>query len=282
MNVVETVEQTRQAVRAARQAGTVVGFVPTMGALHAGHYSLIDAARRDCGLVVVSIFVNPLQFGPKEDLSSYPRTPAEDLSGCQAHGAGLVFMPTPEVMYGRQPCRTQVAVPSLSGTLCGASRPTHFAGVCTVVAKLFNIVLPDKAYFGAKDYQQVTILRRMVADLNFPLEVVTCPTVREADGLAMSSRNAYLTGEQRKQAPALHGSLTLAAGLIRTKHPPAAEVDLAIRVHLGREAPDGIVDYVHIVDPEELSDVVTTDHGVVVALAVKFGRARLIDNMLVE
>jgi pantoate--beta-alanine ligase len=282
MNVVETVEQTRQAVRAARQAGTVVGFVPTMGALHVGHYSLIDAARRDCGLVVVSIFVNPLQFAPQEDLASYPRTPAEDLAGCEAHGAGLVFMPTPEVMYGREPCRTQVAVPSLSGTLCGASRPTHFAGVCTVVAKLFNIVLPDKAYFGAKDYQQVTILRRMAADLNFPLEVVTCPTVREADGLAMSSRNAYLTPQHRKQAPALNGSLKLAAGLIRSKHPPAAEVASAIRANLRREAPDGIVDYVHIVDPEELSDVVTTDRGVVVALAVKFGRARLIDNMLVE
>jgi pantoate--beta-alanine ligase len=281
MDVTETIEQTRQAVRAGRQGGAAIGLVPTMGALHAGHYSLIDAARQDCGLVVVSIFVNPIQFAPHEDLASYPRTPREDLAGCEAHGAGVVFMPTPEVMYGSGPCRTQVAVPALSGTLCGASRPTHFAGVCTVVAKLFNIVLPDRAYFGAKDYQQVTILRRMVADLNFPLEVVTCPTVREADGLAMSSRNAYLTPQQRKQAPALYAALNMAAGLIRSNPPPAAEVDTAIRDFLARNAPEGIVDYVHIVDPRELSDVVTTDCNVVVALAVKFGRARLIDNMLV-
>ncbi|MGB2819685.1 MAG: pantoate--beta-alanine ligase, partial [Phycisphaerae bacterium] len=192
-----------------------------------------------------------------------------------------VFAPRAEVMYGRE-CLAEVAVAALSGTLCGRSRPGHFPGVCTVVAKLFNIVQPDRAYFGAKDYQQAIILRRMAEDLNFPLEVVICPIVREADGLAMSSRNAYLTAEQRRQAPALYGSLRLAERMIRQRHPPAEEIIAAVRRHIAEQAPDGAMDYVQIVDPLRLADVERTDRGVLIALAVKLGRARLIDNILVD
>ncbi len=281
MKVAETIRDVRRCVAEARAAGATIGLVPTMGALHAGHLSLIDAARDDCGFVVVSIFVNPLQFAPGEDLDAYPRTPAGDLAACEARNVHAVFAPPAEVMYLR-PCLTKVAVEKLGGTLCGRSRPGHFPGVCTVVAKLFNIVQPDRAYFGAKDYQQAMILRRMAEDLNFPLEVVVRPTVREADGLAISSRNDYLTAEQRRQAAALYGSLQLAERVIRERRPPAEEVIAAVRRHVAEQAPDGLIDYVQIVDPSELSDVETTDGGVLVALAVKLGRARLIDNILVD
>ena len=242
MKCVKTIAEVRQTVAAAKAAGNVVGLVPTMGALHAGHASLIDAARKACGFVVVSIFVNPTQFAPTEDLAKYPRTPEKDLELCRLHGGELVFMPGVVEMYpieagtdadrqsvqAQQPrpasrsasvpfappmtdvtvkelsgqtgqILTEVSVKDLSARLCGKSRPTHFAGVCTVVAKLFNIVLPDAAFFGTKDYQQATIIRRMVADLNFPVQIEVCPTVREADGLAMSSRNAYLSAEHRRQ-----------------------------------------------------------------------------------
>ena len=281
MNPAETIRDIRRCVADARAAGGTIGLVPTMGALHAGHLSLIDAAKGDCGFVVVSIFVNPLQFAPSEDLDAYPRAPEADLAACLAAGVHAVFAPSAEVMYGRQ-CLAEVAVAALSGTLCGRSRPGHFPGVCTVVAKLFNIVQPDRAYFGAKDYQQAIILRRMAEDLNFPLEVVICPIVREADGLAMSSRNAYLTAEQRRQAPALYGSLRLAERMIRQRHPPAEEIIAAVRRHIAEQAPDGAMDYVQIVDPLRLADVERTDRGVLIALAVKLGRARLIDNILVD
>ena len=281
MNVAETVEEVREHVSAARRARKAVALVPTMGALHAGHLSLIDAARDGCEFVVVSIFVNPLQFGPNEDLDAYPRTPADDLAACRDRGVGLVFMPPVEAMYASE-CVTSVSVAKLSETLCGRSRPGHFAGVCTVVAKLFHIVQPDRAYFGAKDYQQAAVLRRMVADLSFPLEVVVCPTVREADGLAMSSRNAYLAADQRRQAAALYGSLRAGERLIRREHPAAEAVIAAVGRYLSEHAPDGAVDYVQIVDPCELSDVEKTDRPVLIALAVQFGRARLIDNLLVD
>ena len=281
MIVARTIQEIRAAVADARSAGNVVGLVPTMGALHAGHYSLIDAARRQCAFVAVSIFVNPIQFAPTEDLASYPRTPEADLAGCQARGVAAVFMPDAAEMYP-QPCRTVVDVPALGRTLCGASRPGHFAGVCTVVAKLLNIVQPDVAYFGAKDFQQAAIIRRMADDLNFPLAIEVCPTVREPDGLAMSSRNAYLTPDQRRAAPALWQSLRMAAGLIADRRPPAGEVVKAILAYLADHAPGGVVDYVEIVEPRELSPVERTDGKVLIALAVRFGRARLIDNILVD
>ena len=281
MIVARTIQEIRAAVAAAKSAGHVVGLVPTMGALHAGHYSLIDAARRQCPFVAVSIFVNPLQFGPAEDLARYPRTIEADLAGCQAHGVAAVLLPDAREMYGR-PCRTVIEVPDLGRTLCGASRPGHFAGVCTVVAKLFNIVQPDVAYFGAKDFQQAAIIRRLAGDLNFPLAIEVCPTVRESDGLALSSRNAYLTPDQRREAPALWQSLQLAAEMVAARRPAAGEVVEAILAHLASRAPSGVVDYVEIVDPRELSPVERTDSKVLIALAVRFGRARLIDNILVD
>ncbi len=281
MKVAESIEQVRAELAEARTAGKTIGLVPTMGNLHAGHWSLIQAAREACDFVTVSIFVNPTQFAPGEDWASYPRSPAADLSGCSSRGVDLVFTPAAETMYGRGGLTT-VALPSLSRTLCGRSRPTHFDGVCTVVAKLFNIIQPDKAFFGAKDFQQSVIIRRMVRDLNFPVEILVCPTVREADGLAMSSRNAHLTPDQRAQAVTLYASLETAAELIRRSHPPVSEVIAAIRQHLASAAPDEQIDYVRIVDPEDLTDVETTDRPVLIALAVRLGEVRLIDNTLVD
>lgn len=281
MIIARTIREIREAVAEARSAGKCVGLVPTMGALHAGHYSLIEAATRRCGFVVVSIFVNPIQFGPAEDLAEYPGTPEADLAGCESRGASAVLLPEVEEMYPR-PCRTVVDVPGLGRGLCGASRPGHFQGVCTVVAKLLNIVQPDVAYFGAKDFQQATILRRMAEDLNFPLAIELCPTVREADGLAMSSRNAYLSAEQRPQARALWQSLQMAAKLVAGKRPKAADVVAEILSYLAARAPEGVVDYVETVDPDELTPAESTDGRLLIALAVRFGQARLIDNILVD
>lgn len=281
MEVCRTTGEVRRAVRAARAHDRLVALVPTMGALHAGHLSLIDAARRDCGFVAVSVFVNPTQFGPGEDLAGYPRDTQGDLAACRERGVDVVFLPSAEEMYAGGHA-TQVTVDSLGGTLCGRRRPGHFAGVCTVVAKLFNIVQPDRAYFGAKDYQQSVIVRRMTADLNFPVEIVVCPTVRESDGLAMSSRNAYLTGEERNQASALIEALRLGEGMIRCSRPSAAEVIAAMRSHIASRAPAGRVEYVQVVDPETLEDVARTDRPVVLAVAVRIGRARLIDNIRLD
>ncbi|MFW6133674.1 MAG: pantoate--beta-alanine ligase [Planctomycetota bacterium] len=281
MKTVRTIAEVRQAVGEARAAGRSVGLVATMGALHAGHFSLIDRVRAAGDFVVVSIFVNPTQFAPGEDYESYPRSEAADVAGCEARGAELVFAPDAAEMY-RGGSLTTVHVARLSETLCGASRPGHFDGVCTVVAKLLNIVAPDRAYFGAKDYQQATILRRMVADLDFPVELVVCPTVRETDGLAVSSRNRYLNPDQRRQAPALYGALREGERVIAASAPPAGEVVAAVRDRLRAGAPDGEIDYVRVVDPETLADVERTDRPVVIAAAVRLGPARLIDNVRVE
>jgi pantoate--beta-alanine ligase len=281
MEITGDISAVRRHVGAARRSGEVVGFVPTMGALHAGHLSLIDAAGARSGYVAVSIFVNPTQFGPQEDLSAYPRTPAADAAACRSRGVDLLFTPQPQTMYPPGSA-TEVRVRALEDVLCGRSRPGHFVGVCTVVAKLLNIVQPDLVFFGAKDFQQSVIVRRMVADLNVPAEVVVCPTVREADGLAVSSRNAYLTPAERPQAPALYGALRLAAERIAASHPPAPAVAAAVREHLAARAPDGEIDYVEIVEPATLRPVETTDAAVLIALAVRFGRARLIDNILVD
>ncbi len=282
MQVVKTIAEVRRLVGRARADGNVVGLVPTMGALHAGHASLIDACRAGCDYVVVSIFVNPTQFAPSEDLDAYPRTSEADLQVSSDHGADLVFMPDVDEVYPDGPTVTEVAVAELSDKLCGRARPGHFNGVCTVVAKLLNIVAPDRTYFGAKDYQQSLIIRRMVADLNFPVEVVVCPTLREADGLAMSSRNVYLDDSQRAQASELWVALQGARDMINRDRPPAEKVIEGIRSHLAQNAPDGEEDYIKIVNPCTLADVQTTDKSVVIALAVKFASARLIDNILVD
>ncbi len=281
MNVVENVEEVRRLIGRARSAGMSVGLVPTMGGLHEGHLSLMDAAKAACEFVVVSIFVNPTQFAPGEDFERYPRMPEADTAACKQRGADMVFMPGAATMYPGGAVTT-VSVGRLGEGLCGRSRPAHFAGVCTVVAKLLNIVQPDKAFFGAKDFQQAVIVSRMASELNMPVEIVRCPTVREADGLAVSTRNAYLSVAHRKQAVSLHGSLELAAKLIRQGGPPSAEVAGAVREYLLCNAPDGEIDYIEIVEPQELAGVETTAAPVLVAVAVKFGATRLIDNVLVD
>ncbi len=283
MQTVNTINDVRSAVREARLAGKRVGFVPTMGGLHDGHFSLIDAACKACDYVVVSIFLNPTQFTPGEDLSKYPSTPEEDIAACESREVNLVFMPDVETMYGPgEGGLTNVSVGRLGDGLCGRSRPTHFAGVCTVVSKLFNIVSPDMAFFGEKDYQQAAIIRQMVRDLDFPVEIRTCPIVREADGLAMSTRNRYLSAGHRQQACGLHGSLKMAADMISGGSRDGGQVKLAVRAYLGNNAPDGEIDYVEIVDSQDLADVGTIGNSVLVAIAVKFANARLIDNMVVE
>lgn len=283
MIVAETIADCRAVVAAAKAEGKRVGFVPTMGALHDGHFSHIDRARRSEAFVAVSIFVNPTQFGPGEDLDAYPRPREADLDACRQRGVDLVFAPSVEQMYPDGPGGglTSVHVAKLPDTLCGRSRPGHFAGVCTVVAKLLNIVQPDVAYFGQKDYQQAAIIRRMVRDLDFPVEIVVGPTVREVDGLAMSSRNAYLAADERSQAIALSQALQLAEDMIRDSHPPARQVIEAMRAHITQTAPLGEIDYIQIVDPDTLADVSATDRPVVAALTVKFPHARLIDNRII-
>lgn len=282
MEVVTKISDVRRRVARARHAGKTIGLVPTMGALHSGHGSLVEQAREATDYVVVSIFVNPIQFGPSEDYGKYPRTPQADEDLCRAAGASLIFMPAADQMYPGKDVLTRVSVQGLDEHLCGAQRPGHFTGVCTVVAKLFNIVQPDVAFFGAKDFQQTVVIRRMAADLDFPIRIAVCPTVREKDGLAMSSRNAYLAPDERSQAPAIYESLQLAAEAIRTRHPAANEVAELIQSHLSRRAPAGAINYVKIVDPTSLTDVGTTNTSVLIAVAVKFGRARLIDNVLVS
>lgn len=283
MILAETVAVTRQAIAAAKADGQRIAFVPTMGALHEGHFSLIARARQAGDFVAVSIFVNPTQFAPNEDLDAYPRPREADLAACRSRGVDLVFAPTVEEMYpdGPDAQLTTVSVAELPNTLCGRSRPEHFAGVCTVVSKLFNIVAPDIAVFGQKDYQQATIIRRMVRDLNLPVDILVAPTIREVDGLALSSRNAYLTPEERRQAVALSEALQLAADVIDESHPPAERVVDAMREHLATAAPLAEVDYIQLVDPDTLADVASTDRPLVAALAVKFPSARLIDNRVI-
>ncbi len=281
MIVTQSIDEVRSCVAQAKAAGKSVGFVPTMGALHAGHRSLIEAARESCDFVAVSIFVNPTQFGADEDLSGYPKTLQADLSACEQAGVDLVFTPTEQIMYPAG-ALTEVSVGELADKLCGERRPGHFAGVCTIVAKLFNITRADKAFFGAKDFQQAVVIKQMVCDLNFPVEIVVCPTVREADGLAMSSRNAYLSESQRRQAPSLNAALQSVASTIRTGHPPAEQIVAAITSQIASQVPDGEIDYVKLVDPKTLCDAPSTDMPVLIALAVRIGPARLIDNTLVD
>lgn len=272
--------------RLARQwqrRGVRVGFVPTMGYLHAGHLSLVREARRQAGKsgkVVVSIYVNPTQFGPKEDLSRYPRDLKRDLKLCRAAGADVVFTPGDAEMYPGKAdghYSTCVVEEVLSRGMEGVTRPTHFRGVTTVVAKLFNIVLPDVAVFGAKDWQQAAIVKRMVADLNFPLRIIVAPTVREPDGLAMSSRNKYLTADQRQQATVLHRSIQRARAAVRTKPVSTTRLKTDLKRFIAT-APLGRLDYVEFFDPETLRPAATVSRGTHMALAVFFGKTRLIDN----
>jgi pantoate--beta-alanine ligase len=280
MDIAKTVEAVRTQVRKARAEHKTVGLVPTMGALHTGHISLIQAAARQCDYVVVSIFVNPTQFGPQEDLQAYPRPFAQDCAICQAQGVDLVFAPEPEEMYGRGGL-TWVTVEELTQPLCGQFRSGHFRGVTTVCAKLFNIVLPDLAFFGQKDAQQAIVIQRMVADLDIPVQVEVCPTVRESDGLAVSSRNQYLNADQRQRAVCVYQGLQAARNLIKQGSCGAPEVEAAIRTAL-QGVPDLDVQYIGIVDPATLRPVSEVRERVLVAVAVKLGAVRLIDNILVD
>ncbi len=281
MEICKTIEQFRRVLKDARAAGRSIGLAPTMGNLHAGHASLIDRAAADRHFVAVTIFVNPTQFGPTEDFASYPRTPQEDLELCRGHGASVVFMPSVQEMYPDK-ALTTVRVAELTKGLCGRARPGHFEGVCTVVAKLFNIAQPDAAYFGQKDAQQAAVISRMIKDLNFPIRMVICPIVREPDGLAMSSRNRYLSPQERSQAPQLFAALELARAMIEEAVANASAVTNAMRKQLSAAAPLGQIDYVEQVDPESLMSVETIEKRVLIALAVKFPSVRLIDNMLVD
>ena len=251
-----------------------------MGYLHAGHIALLERARRDGTFVVVTIFVNPTQFGQQEDFARYPRDEAGDLAKCQAAGAELVFIPDVAEMY-RPNAVTTVGVAGLTETLCGPCRPGHFAGVATVVAKLFNIVQPDVAYFGQKDAQQLAVIRRMVRDLDFPIEIVGCPTVREPDGLALSSRNAYLSAEERPRALVLHRALCDAQARIAAGERGVDEVVRQMR-RIADEGRPTKIEYISVVDPDSLQIVRCIDGPVLAALAVWFGRTRLIDNLLIE
>jgi pantoate--beta-alanine ligase len=278
--VAATVAEVRRAVAGARRRGLTVGLVPTMGALHEGHASLIRAARAQTGFVVVSIFVNPTQFGPNEDFSRYPRPLEQDLEACGREGVDLAFVPEPATVYPPG-FRTFVEVHGLQDVLCGASRPGHFRGVATVVLKLFNTVQPDVAYFGQKDAQQARIIRQMVRDLDVPVEVRVCPIVRAADGLALSSRNQYLDPEQRRHATVLHRALAEARARVEGGERDAAAVRRALAERLA-STPGAVVDYAAVVDYDTLQPVERLRGQVLIAVAVKFGGTRLIDNVLVE
>ena len=277
---IQTIAGLRAEVDAARRDGASIGFVPTMGALHEGHLSLILKARAENDVVVVSIFVNPTQFNVAEDLDRYPRNLESDLRLAEGAGAHIVFAPRPTEMYP-QGFATWVDVEGLTGGLCGAARPGHFRGVSTVVTKLFNICAPDRAYFGEKDAQQAAVIRRMARDLDMRLEVVACPTVREPDGLAMSSRNVRLSAEERAQAPVLHGALMAARTAIENGERDAAKVRAEICARLA-DADLATVGYVEIVDADDLARVETVAGRCLIALAVFFGTVRLIDNVTVE
>ncbi len=276
MEIVTTVQQVREQVKAWKKEGLSVGFVPTMGYLHEGHQSLIKKAVEENDKVVVSIFVNPIQFGPNEDFEQYPRDLEKDAALCEETGAALIFHPEAAEMYPEGFC-THVDMTGLTDNLCGAKRPGHFQGVCTVVSKLFNIVAPDRAYFGEKDAQQLAVIRRMVRDMNIDVEVVGCPIVREPSGLAKSSRNTYLSREEKRAACVLDRSLTAARSLMNRGERSAENIIGVIREEI-KEENLAEIDYIKMVDALTMEDVETADRDVLIAIAVYVGKTRLIDN----
>jgi len=281
MEVVKNPRALSETLKALRKEGKTVGLVPTMGFLHEGHLSLVREARQNNDIVVVSIFVNPKQFGPKEDLASYPRDFERDAALLDKEGVDYIFAPDVEDMYPGGYATYVDVEGELTGRLCGASRPGHFRGVATVVSKLFNIVAPNHAYFGIKDAQQVAVIRRMVMDLNFDLEIVACPIVREADGLALSSRNVYLSTSEREDALVLSKSLFMAKDLIEAGERSAEAVRSAIADRIGAVS-TATIDYIEIVDAVTLAPVEVLTGNILIALAVKVGKPRLIDNLQIE
>lgn len=279
MKIVGTVKEVREQVKEWKKQGLSVGFVPTMGYLHEGHKSLMDAARKGNDKVVVSIFVNPMQFGPTEDLATYPRDLDHDAALCESAGVDLIFHPEAEEMYEKDFC-SFVDMTGLTEGLCGKTRPIHFRGVCTVVNKLFNIVIPDHAYFGQKDGQQLAVIKRMVRDLNMDIEIVGCPIVREEDGLAKSSRNTYLSPEERKAALILSKTVALGKELAKTEK-DANKVVEAMKKNIETE-PLAKIDYVEAVDALSMAPVEKLEGTCMLAMAVYIGKTRLIDNTLIN
>jgi len=280
MEVIQKPEEMQKRSLELRSQGKTIGFVPTMGYFHEGHLSLMRRARQECDVVVISIYVNPLQFGPREDFDRYPRDLQRDLKMAEEVGVDIVFAPSDEDMYP-EGYQTFVEVTELTRSLEGFYRPGHFRGVTTVVAKLFNIVLPHKAYFGEKDFQQLRVVQRMVRDLNFPIEIVPCPTVRETDGLAMSSRNTYLNPEERKAATVLHQALKAADELFKSGERNVANLKAKVWEVLAME-PLARPQYVEIVDTQTLEPVFIVDRPAVILLAVFIGQARLIDEWVLQ
>lgn len=279
MEIVTTVKKVREQVKEWKKQGLSVGFVPTMGYLHEGHKSLMEAARKDNDKVVVSIFVNPMQFGPTEDLATYPRDLEHDAALCEDAGVDLIFHPEPEEMYEKDFC-SFVDMTGLTEGLCGKTRPIHFRGVCTVVNKFFNIVTPDRAYFGQKDGQQLAVIKRMVRDLNMDIEIIGCPIVREEDGLAKSSRNTYLSPEERKAALILSKTVALGKELAKTEK-DADKVVEAMKKNIETE-PMAKIDYVEAVDALSMAPVEKLEGTCMLAMAVYIGKTRLIDNTLIN
>ena len=279
MKIVGTVKEVREQVKEWKKQGLSVGFVPTMGYLHEGHKSLMDAARKGNDKVVVSIFVNPMQFGPTEDLATYPRDLDHDAALCESAGVDLIFHTEAEEMYEKDFC-SFVDMTGLTEGLCGKTRPIHFRGVCTVVNKLFNIVTPDHAYFGQKDGQQLAVIKRMVRDLNMDIEIVGCPIVREEDGLAKSSRNTYLSPEERKAALILSKTVALGKELAKTEK-DANKVVEAMKKNIETE-PLAKIDYVEAVDALSMAPVEKLEGTCMLAMAVYIGKTRLIDNTLIN
>ena len=280
MKLVKTIKEVREIVKEWKMLGLKVGFVPTMGYLHEGHASLIDASVRDCDKTVVSIFVNPMQFAPNEDLANYPRDIEHDSIICDSHGADLIFNPEPDEMYD-EGFSSYVDMSVLTEDLCGISRPIHFRGVCTVVSKLFNIVTPDNAYFGEKDAQQLAIIKHMVHDLNMDINVIGCPIVREDDGLAKSSRNTYLSHEERKAALILSKTIFMGKEMIENGERDVEKILDAMKKNIETE-PLAKIDYVKIVDSMTIKPVDKIEKPILCAMAVYIGKTRLIDNFSVK
>lgn len=277
METVKSILELRKIVARQKENGKKIGFVPTMGYLHEGHLSLMKASKKKADFTIVSIFVNPTQFGPNEDLATYPRDLERDQAQCESVGVDLIFAPEVSEMYPEGYSTFVDCEGNITKQLCGATRPTHFKGVTSVVAKLFNIVQPNFAFFGQKDAQQVAIIEKMVRELNFPIEIVPCPIVRESDGLAMSSRNTYLSEEARKEALVLHKALQEAKALIEN-----GETDTKVLINemtnTIKSSKLAVIDYVQIVDTQSLESIATLEKEFLIALAVKFGNTRLIDN----
>ena len=280
MKVVTTIKEVREHVNAWRQAGNSIGLVPTMGFLHEGHQSLMQAAKQDNQKVIVTIFVNPIQFGPSEDLASYPRDLERDKIACEQMGVDLIFCPDASEMYFPN-FNSYVDVNGLTEALCGKRRPGHFKGVCTVVTKLFNIAQPDRAYFGQKDAQQLAVIKRMVTDLNFNIEIIGCPIVRESDGLAKSSRNSYLSESERAAAVCLYQAIECAQAMIHKGEKSVSVITQTMQELIGKQ-PLAKVDYIEFVDLATLKSIDLLAQDSLCALAVYIGKTRLIDNFIYQ